>query len=159
MDDEELQDAAIRRARRWWLASWIACVWLIGWCGMIVAEAVSWTDTRAGVMNGLTVGGILSPFLLLVTLPIGLVGMWIGHIRPLRRWRWWISLGAVAGVFLWDLTGRVLDRVDPRRLFEQCFEIRFPEGATLLESSQRVACWRTHGGPSGFARRGTGSTR
>jgi hypothetical protein len=48
---------------RWPL--WAGGLWLLGWLGVGVEQAVSWTNPADGLMNGLLIGAFIAPFLLL----------------------------------------------------------------------------------------------
>ncbi len=80
------------RIRRWNAIYWLATLWLMGWLGIMLWQTLSWTDAKRGFYNGAVLGGIISPLLLIVTVPLGAAGRAIAKIRPLRRYQLAASL-------------------------------------------------------------------
>ncbi len=121
---------------------WIGTIWLAGWLGIIVTGAVSNTDVLQGAEMGAMNGIVLSPLMLIVTLPLGLLGWGIGTWNPLRRWRLWISLALPVLLPFSGIVGAAKDRLDPGRRFTRLTGVAFP-------ASAKVVHWEFSGG--GFA--------
>ncbi|WP_265594575.1 hypothetical protein [Haloferula sp. BvORR071] len=111
---------------------WIGTIWLMGWIGMILHGAISWSNTLEGATSGAIQGAIVSPFLLIITLPAAFLGRLIGALRPLRKWRLGISLLFAALLPLWELGSALVDRVQPGRRFTKLTAVAFPKDAKMI---------------------------
>jgi len=100
---------------------------------MILGGALRWTNPLSGAISGATDGLIFSPFLLIFTLPAGLVGWGIGAWRPLRKWRLALSLIFAAAMPLWTVAGIAIDRMQPGRPFTRLTKVAFPHDAAISE--------------------------
>lgn len=105
---------------------WVVIVYLIGWLGICVDQAVSYTNPLEGLASGAIQGIFVSPFLLIYLIPAGLIGRAIGSINRLRPCRWWISLILPLGLTVAPVIFRIMDRVEPGRRFERFTGVAFP---------------------------------
>ena len=98
---------------------------------MVLANAIHNTDTAKGAMIALIEGAFLSPFLLLVSLPLGLLGLKLGSLGRLRPHRVWISLLFANALWIFGIGSAIYDRANPERALKQWTNVNFPSDATL----------------------------
>jgi hypothetical protein len=129
---EEAISTRVRSRNRFY---WLAIVWLIGYLGIIAKQAVAQGDTLHGIQDGVIFGAIASWFMLILTVPLGLIGRAIASWKPLHPHRIWISLLLPVFFSFADVVGVAVDRIHPHRRFEQATGVRFPADATVLSCS------------------------
>jgi hypothetical protein len=112
---------------------WIGMIWLITWSSMVLGGALQWTNPLSGAISGASDGLIIAPFLLIFTIPAGLIGWGIGSWRPLRNWRLALSLIFAAAMPLWTVAKIAVERMHPDRPFTRLTKVAFPQGATISE--------------------------
>lgn len=112
---------------------WIGAIWVIAWSGMIAEGAMSSSDPSAGAKSFAMQGTIFAPFMLIVLVPVGLVGWWIGSRKRLRPWRWPISLILPVLLSFSGLVGGIGDRLDPGRRITRLTGVGFPDSAKLIK--------------------------
>ncbi len=110
---------------------WIGIIWLIGWIGMILCDAIRWSDPLAGALSGAIQGLFLSPFLLIVTLPAALLGWGIGSWRRLRPRRLALSFLFAAIVPLGQMGLELKARLQPGSRFTGLTGVAFPRDAKV----------------------------
>lgn len=123
------------RITAWNRFYWIATIWLIGWLGIITKQAVSHGSPVEGIKMGAFVGAIVSPFLLILTLPLGLLGWKLATWKPLRRNRLAISLLLPVLFSFMGAAGTAWDRVYPQKRFKSFLGVNFPAGTKMEQ------CW------------------
>lgn len=107
---------------------WLIALGLMGWLGIVLWQALAWTDLKKGLHHGIVVGGLISPFLLLLTAPLGAAGWALGRIRRFSRHRLAASLGVPAAVILCPAVSALMDRIHPERRFERFTGEPLPPG-------------------------------
>jgi len=112
---------------------WIGMIWAITWSSMVLGGALQWTNPLSGAISGASEGLIIAPFLLIYTIPAGLIGWGIGSWRPLRSWRLALSLIFAAAMPLWTVAEIAVDRMHPDRPFTRLTKVAFPQGAAISE--------------------------
>lgn len=135
--DDALTRQGMRRARILRRIFWVSCLWMAAWLGICLEQAISWTDSMQGLMNGGMTGAFISPFMLIYLIPIGLIGGAIGSLKPLLPYRWWVSLALPLAFCFLPVVSRVRDRIDPGRRFERHTDVRFPKEIRNL----KTYCW------------------
>lgn len=123
------------RKRRRNFFRWLLVVWLIGWLGMILEQTISWSDPLHGLYNGLLAGGMVSPFLLIYTVPLGTLGWFLGVLRPLSRNRRAISFLFAAALPFYFVGTRVVERINPGKRFEQLTGVSLPAGVRIEKTT------------------------
>lgn len=98
---------------------WIPTLGVICWTGTVIEQAVSWTDSLSGMRNGAVMGLFMLPLFLVLFIPLGMILAAIGSFRPLRPYRWWISLSPALIFVLSSACQRVRDRIHPELRFER----------------------------------------
>jgi hypothetical protein len=124
------EDLPLRPAA-WKHAFWITTLWVMGWLGVILWQGLAWSDMKKGLYHGAMAGLIVSPLLLVITVPLGVLGAWIGKSRPLRRFRRAISLIVPCTAILAPAVSAAIDRAQPERRFERFTGMPLPSGAKI----------------------------
>lgn len=130
-----IKQASAKRIRSWNRFYWLAVVWLIGYLGIIAKQAVSHDQILHGIREGATLGAITSWFMLIVTVPLGFVGLVIASWKPLRAYRLWISLLLPVFISFVDVVTVAIARVHPHQRFESVTGVRFPADANVVRCS------------------------
>ena len=120
---------------KWWAIRWMVAIWLLGWLGMIAGYAIRNTDVMGGAMIGLLQGTFISPFLLIVNVPLGAVGLAIGKIGKLRSYRTAISLVLASAISIVDIGSAIYQRATPKQALQRWTGVAFPQGATIHRHS------------------------
>ena len=107
---------------------WLITLGLMGWIGIIIWQALAWTDLKKGLHHGVISGGLVSPFLLLLTAPLGAMGWSLGKMRRFSRYQLAASLIVPAAVVFSPAVSATMDRLQPERRFERFTGVPLPAG-------------------------------
>ena len=107
---------------------WLIALGLMGWIGIIIWQALAWTDLKTGLHHGVIAGGLVSPFLLLLTAPLGAMGWSLGKMRRFSRYQLAASLIFPAAVIFIPAVSATMDRMKPERRFERFTGVPLPVG-------------------------------
>ncbi len=116
------------RPKRQWVIYWLITLLFMGWIGMIIWQALAWTDLKKGLHHGVVAGGLVSPFLLLLTVPLGAMGWSFGKMRRFSRYQLAASLIVPAAVVFSPAVSATMDRLQPERRFERFTGVPLPVG-------------------------------
>lgn len=116
------------RPERLRVVYWLIALGLMGWLGIVLWQAIAWTDLRKGLHHGIVAGGLISPFLVLLTAPLGAAGWALGMIRRFSLHQLAASLIVPAAVILCPAVSALMDRIQPERRFERFTGEPLPSG-------------------------------
>ncbi|RYD39809.1 MAG: hypothetical protein EOP85_15320 [Verrucomicrobiaceae bacterium] len=124
---------AVRRARNWRRVFWVASLWLMAWTTLVLDQLFTNTFPSPYFLGNLLTSTFTSFFAFLLLVPLGLIGRAVGNLKPLRRYRWWISLVLPLALCCWPLVEAVHQRIDPAAGFRRYFRETLPDGARNVE--------------------------
>jgi hypothetical protein len=113
----------------------LIALWLMGWIGIIAWQALAWTDLMKGLHHGVIAGGLVSPFLLLLTAPLGAMGWSLGKLRRFSRYQLAASLMVPAAAIFSPAVSALMDRMQPERRFERFTGVPLPAGVKFDQVS------------------------
>lgn len=120
------------RIKGWNRFFWVMIIWIIGWLGIIAKQAVAQYDPLDGAWEGAQVGSVTSPFMLLLTVPLGCLGWKIAsRWALLGRHRLALSLLLPTLFSFLGTFEMAYNRAFPQRKFERFTGVRFPFGAKV----------------------------
>lgn len=131
-DRPVVEDSAAGRIRRWNRAYKVAVIWVIGWAALIVEKIVKLDDVMAGLREGFIGGAFVSPFMLILTLPLGWLGSRIGSWEKWRRHRLWFTFGLPTLWVLLGVYGALHERYFPQERFQRITGVAFPRDARVV---------------------------
>lgn len=126
-----MDDPMRQRIQKWNRLYWVGWIWLIGFLGMMAEEMVSGLISMNRLTVALIGSAIGSPFLLLVTVPVGALGWLIGSWRPLRRFQLHLSLLLPLLLCAMGPVSIAWDRVFPAERFARFTGVAFPRDAKV----------------------------
>jgi hypothetical protein len=126
-----MEDPVPQRIQKWNRSYWVGWIWLIGFLGMIAEEVASGIVSLKRLPDALIGSAIGSPFLLIVTIPVGALGWYIGSWGSLRRFQLHLSLLFPILYCAMDPVSITWDRVFPRERFERFTGVAFPTDAKV----------------------------
>lgn len=131
-DISAAEDPAIpARIRGWNRFYKVAVIWAAGWVGLILEKIVKLDSLEAGLREGGIGGAFASPFMLIITLPLGLLGSRIGSWEKWRRYRLWFTFGLPALYILMGVAGALHGRYFPQARFQRITGVEFPREAKV----------------------------
>jgi hypothetical protein len=126
-----VEDPALARIRGWNRFYKVAVIWVIGWVGLIVEKIVKLDSIMSGLKEGFVMGAFVSPFLLILTVPLGLLGSRIGSWKKWRRHRIWFTFALPSLYVLMGVAGALHGRYFPQGRFQRITGVEFPRGARV----------------------------
>ena len=99
--------------------------------GNLRKAAVSLESPLEGIKQGAMIGAVFSPFMLLITVPLGWLGVWIASWKPLKPHKLWISLVLPVFFSFVDVVDAAVDRIYPRKRFERATGAQLPRDAKM----------------------------
>ncbi|MCW1923496.1 hypothetical protein OKA05_13105 [Luteolibacter arcticus] len=120
--------AGVRRRNRFYK---VAVIWLAGWISIILEKIVDLNSVTTGLRVGWSDGMFVSPFLLILTLPLGLLGSRIGSWARWRRYRLWFTFGLPALFLLLEPAVALHGKAFPQARFQRFTGVEFPRDARV----------------------------
>lgn len=117
---------AARRARTWRRVFWCLVIWLTAWITLILEQLFTNTYPSPFFLNHVLTSTFASFFVFMFLVPLGLIGRAVGNLKPLRRYRWWISLVLPLAVCSWPVLSAIHQRIDPAVGFRHYFHEALP---------------------------------
>jgi hypothetical protein len=132
-DDPVLHESAYP-ARKWRRIAWVLVLLIAAWVSMCLEQALNNTSWQRGLEKSVTVAAFFSPIMLLILVPVGLIGRAIGNLKPLRPFRWWISLSFPLALCAWPVVSAVRQRTDPALGFKHYGDTDLPKNARNVKA-------------------------
>jgi hypothetical protein len=126
-----VEDPAIARIRGWNRFYKVTVIWLIGWVGLIVEKVVKLDSIPGGLREGFLGGVFVSPFMLILTLPLGWLGSRIGSWKRWRQYQIWFTFALPSLYVLMGIAGALHGRFFPQERFQRIAGVEFPRDARI----------------------------
>lgn len=126
-----MENPVAKRIQKWNRTYWVGWIWLIGFLGMMAEDVASGIMSLKRLPDGLFGSAIGSPFMLLVTIPVGALGLLVGSWRPFRRFQIHLSLLLPMLLCAISPVSIAWDRVFPGGRFERFTGVAFPADAKV----------------------------
>ncbi|MEO5917652.1 MAG: hypothetical protein ABIS50_25705 [Luteolibacter sp.] len=111
---------------------WVLVLWIAAWTSLCAEQAFTNTDLDRVLKMSLIIAAFASPFMLLILVPLGLIGRAIGNWKPIRPYRWWVSLVLPLVFCARPVVSAVRERMDPALGFKSYFDAELPKSARHL---------------------------
>lgn len=115
-----------KRARRQRGCFLVMSLWVLGWSSLFINGLIQYNEWLAPLWGLAVFTLVVSPFTLIYTLPLSLIGYWIGGIPIWKsyRYHWTLALPIAAAVTIQVPT--TLDRLQPERRFHSLTSVELP---------------------------------
>lgn len=130
-----MEDPVPQRIHKWNRYRWVGWIWLIGFLGMMAEDVASGIVSMKGLPDALFGSAIESLFMLLVTIPVGAIGLLIGSWRLFQRFQ--IHLALLLPMLLCAISPVSIawDRAFPADRFERFTGVAFPVNAKVEDAT------------------------
>ena len=126
-----MEDPVPQRIQKWNSIRWVGWIWLIGFLGMMAEDVASGIMSLKKLPDALFGSAIGSPFMLLVTIPVGALGLLVGSWRLFRRFQIHLSLLLPTLLCAISPVSIAWDRVFPGGRFQRFTGVAFPVNAQV----------------------------
>lgn len=138
MEFDTPNDPVIRkaadRAKKWRRFAWVLVLLIAAWASMCIEQVFTNTDWEKALKMSAAVGAFVSPFMLIILIPAGLIGRDIGNWKPFRPYRWWISLVLPLALCAWPVAQGCREWKDPALGFKRYLDTNLPKHVRHLNA-------------------------